>query len=413
MATIKTLTKNKAQDTLIIDTNLINKEEVFRMLALAQATKLPTLLIGAPGTGKTKTVIDYARAFLMQNVDPRDTAAVLSAKMNFMEKIFILETDEGTKSSEIKGMPNLGELFTNNKYELSAPITEAEVIIINEVDKASAGIRNSLLGIMNERFLFNGKLKIPCKWKLFIATCNEIPKEELGSPFWDRFVLKTQVNRISAGDMVKYFEKGGKDYRESFSISIPNKDEMDTTVVSVNKLQKYLEVAYNKSSDRSLTFVPTLAKAVSFIWNISVDKSLIKIADLMVDNSASRDLQDKLMSPELKALISKVDMIYSIHDNAQINATLSEIEALVVGYAAKGTIDQSQVDDIETSIQYILANHPSRQEVDLDEFDDDTLTQAAINNVTSDSAMAMHLSKMTSAAWQNNMISASPADLPF
>ena len=38
MATIKKLTKKQTQDTLIIDTNLINKEEVFKMLALAQAT---------------------------------------------------------------------------------------------------------------------------------------------------------------------------------------------------------------------------------------------------------------------------------------------------------------------------------------------------------------------------------------
>ena len=65
-------------------------------------------------------------------------------------------------------MPDLGKLFTDNEYSLSTPIADAEIVIINEVDKASSAIRNAMLGVMNEKFLFNGKHKIPCKWKLFV-----------------------------------------------------------------------------------------------------------------------------------------------------------------------------------------------------------------------------------------------------
>lgn len=49
MAKIKTITKNKAQEIRTIDTSLINKEEVFKMLALAESTGLPCLLVGQPG----------------------------------------------------------------------------------------------------------------------------------------------------------------------------------------------------------------------------------------------------------------------------------------------------------------------------------------------------------------------------
>lgn len=377
MAKSKTLSKNKAQNVLTINTSLINKDEVFRMLALAQATGLPLLLVGNPGTGKTKTVIDYAKAFLMQNVDENDAEAVKAAKKSFMDKIYILETDEGTKSSEVKGMPDLELLFTDNKYALSAPITEAEIVVINEVDKASSGIRNSLLGIMNEKFLFNGKHKVPCKWKIFIATCNEIPKEEMGSPFWDRFILKTQVNRISAGDMVKYYEKGGKDYKETLSIGIPTKAEMDTTVIPTNKLEKYLDVAYTKSSDRTLTFVPNLTRAVSYVWDISVDKSLVKVAGLMIDNTAASELQNKLMNPEIKALMTKVDMLWSINDTDGIDLAMTEIEGLLTGYASQGKIDESQVEEIETAIQYVLSNHPVKQkEAEIEDILEDALDGA-------------------------------------
>ena len=299
----------KAAHVRTINTSLINKDEVFRMLALAEATQLPVLLVGPPGTGKTKTVLEYAKAWL--NKDGNMNAE------DFANKIYILETDEGTKASEIKGMPDLGKLFTENVYDLNTPIAEAEIVIINEVDKASSAIRNAMLGVMNERFLFNGKHKIPCKWKLFVATCNEIPKEEVGSPFWDRFMLKTTVNRVSPGELSKYYNKGGRTYHESLSIGIPSKAEIDSITVPVPKLEKYLEVGYAKSSDRTLTFVPTLTKAVSYIWDSSIDKSLVKTAQIMIDQTAGSELQNKIMSPEVKAVMSKVDMLKSHSTNEQ------------------------------------------------------------------------------------------------
>lgn len=352
MSKVKSITKRTTQEVRQIETSLINKEEVFKMLALAEATGLPCLLIGQPGVAKTKTVVDYAKAWL--NKDGKMTAK------DFAEKIYILETDEGTKASEIKGMPDLGKLFTDNEYSLSTPIADAEIVIINEVDKASSAIRNAMLGVMNEKFLFNGKHKIPCKWKLFIATCNDIPKEEKGSPFWDRFMLKHTVNRVSAGEMVKYYNKGGRDYREKFNIGIPSKAEINEVEIPATKLEKYLEVGYQHSSDRTLTFVPTLSKAVSYIWDISVDKALVKTAQIMIDQTAGSELQNKLMSPEVKAVMSKVEMLHSYQTNEQLELAIAEIEGLINTYAGRGIMDTGQVGEIELSMQYILQNHPAR-----------------------------------------------------
>jgi len=353
MSKLKTITKKTAQEVRTIETSLINKEEVFKMMALAEATNLPCLLVGDPGVAKTKTVIEYAKAWL--NKDDKMTAK------DFAQKIYILETDEGTKASEIKGMPDLGILFTENKYEINAPITEAEVIIINEVDKASSAIRNAMLGIMNEKFLFNGKNKIPCKWKLFVATCNEIPKDEKNSPFWDRFMLKMTVNRVSAGELVKYYNKGARNYREKFNIGIPNTAEIDQVEIPVNKLEKYLEVGYQHSSDRTLTFVPKLTKAVSYIWDISVDKALVKTAQIMIGQSAGSELQNKLMSPEVKAVMSKVEMLQSYTTNEQLELAIADVESLINTYVSRNIMDETQVEEIELSMQYILAIHPARK----------------------------------------------------
>jgi len=92
----KSTSKVTAKEVRVIDSSLINKEEVFKMLALAESTGLPCLLVGNPGVAKTKTIIEYAKAWL--NKDGNMTAE------DFANKIYILETDEGTKSSEIKGI---------------------------------------------------------------------------------------------------------------------------------------------------------------------------------------------------------------------------------------------------------------------------------------------------------------------
>jgi ribosomal protein S20 len=267
-------------------------------------------------------------------------------------------------------MPDLERLFTDNKYDLNTPIADAEIVVINEVDKASSAIRNAMLGVMNEKFLFNGKHKIPCKWKLFVATCNEIPKEEANSPFWDRFMLKMTVNRVSAGEMAKYYEKGARNYRENFKIGIPNKAEIAGVEIPTKKLEKYLEVGYAKSSDRTLTFVPNLTRAVSYIWDISVDKSLVKTAQIMIDQTAGSELQNKLMSAEVKAVMSKVEMLHSHSNNEALELAVAEIESLINAYATRGVMDMGQVEEIELSMQYILQNHPARKDYQTsEEFD--------------------------------------------
>ena len=355
----KNNTKQTAEDLRTISTSLIGKEEVFRMLGLAEASNLPILLEGPPGVAKTKTVIDYAKAYLIKNGK--------ATEEDFMSKIFILETDEGTKQSEIKGMPDFDKLFTENKYELFAPIANAEIVIINEVDKASSAIRNAMLGVMAEKFLFSGKNKIKCNWKLFVGTCNEIPKDEIGSPFWDRFMLKMKVSRVGAGDMANYYKQGDKAYFQEFKINVPSKQEIDSLNISPSKMDKFLEIAYSELSDRTLTFVPKLAKAATFVWDCSIDRGLIKVADIMVGKSAGTKLSEKLTSTEMKVIMNKIEFLRSHNDKRALDLAVAEIEMLVQGYASKDLLDAEQITELKTTLQYTLDKHPAQQEESVEE----------------------------------------------
>lgn len=335
----------------VFETSLMGKEEVFRLLQLAEALRLPILLEGPPGVGKTNLVTDYTKG--MFDLNNQDHIRYLNE-----EGVFMIETDEGTKSSEIKGVVNLEKLVTENKYEIDSHITKAKTIIINEVDKASSALRNSLLGIMNERILFNGKEKKPCAWGLFVATCNEIPKDEVGNPFWDRFQLKIKVNRMQAGEMVKYYKNGGKNYRTKIKVNVPSVEQIDKVSIPIDKLEKFLNVAHKICSDRTLSFVPRMASAISLVYNCSIDKALIKACELLVDKNTAEKLSKELLSPEKRAIMDKVDMISSMSNENQIEKAMEEIEKMVGNYAQMGKLSQSDLTELKHLVEAAMANHP-------------------------------------------------------
>lgn len=300
-------------------TNLMKKLETFKVMALGEAVNTPILLIGPPGVAKTAAVIDFAKASLgsLSNDD-----------------LFLLETDEGTRSNAVKGNIDLEELTTNNKYKVDSPVTRAKVVVINEIDKASASLRNSLLGIMNEKILFNGKEKINCQWTNFIATCNEIPDDEKDSPFWDRFLITHKVNRLSPADMMNYYTKGGKEFSQNHNINLPEEEDLNAITLNPDKLKKVLDVSHNELSDRALSFLPTLVKNVMIVWGVNEDRGLVKTTELLVGKSIAKELAKNLVPKEVRALYDLIDAIGQCVSNDEYNRQYDRLE-LAYGEASR------------------------------------------------------------------------------
>lgn len=319
----------------VISTNLLKKEETFRVMALGQAMNTPVLLIGDPGVAKTASVIDYAKATL-GNLDVSD--------------LFILETDEGTKSNAVKGNVDMEKLTTQNSFEINSPITKAKVVVINEIDKASASLRNSLLGIMNERILFNGKEAVNCDWASFIATCNEIPEEEVGSPFWDRFLITHNVERLSTHEIMDYFAKGGKDFRHDVEFDYPTQEALEKVKVDLNKIKICVDAVYEDLSDRAISYFPDLVKNVMVIWGLNMDRSLVKTTELLVGKEKAKELAVQLVPAEIRAIYNEIDKMGQSSNHSDYNASYDRIEALFNKANASNLIDPSTQSDIQARI---------------------------------------------------------------
>ena len=318
-----------------IKTNLMKKLETFKIMALGEAVKTPILLIGPPGVAKTQAVIDFARASL----------GTLKG-----DDLFLLETDEGTRSNAVKGNVDLEMLTTQNKYKVDSPVTRAKVVVINEIDKGSASLRNSLLGIMNEKVLFNGKEKVPCKWSNFIATCNEIPDDEIGSPFWDRFLITHEVKRLSPSDMLKYYSKGGKAFSQKHDIQLPEQSDIDSISLDPKKLKKAIDLIYNNLSDRALSFLPTLIKNVMCVWNFDQDNAFVKTAELLAGKEVAKNLAKTLVPDEIKNVYDMIDMIGSSSNHEEYNKNYDKLEALTKVALSAGVLTKDVEENIKSRL---------------------------------------------------------------
>jgi ribosomal protein S20 len=97
----------------------------------------------------------------------------------------------------------------------------------------------------------------------------------------------------------------------------------------------------------------------------------------MIDQNAASNLQNKLMSSEVKAVMSKVEMLHSHSTSEQLELAVAEIESLINAYTSRGVLDEGQVEEIEMSMQYIISNHPARKEYMSAEEFDNMLEEAA------------------------------------
>lgn len=336
----KTTVVESGVNEFVVKTNLKGRHEAFKMMALSEALGLPLLFLGVPGIGKTNCVRDYGKARCADG-----------------GKLFILETDEYTRPAEIKGRPNMKKLAEENVYEVLSPIVESDFIVVNEIDKASGGLRHGLMSVMCERVLFNGNEEVQLNYKAFIGTCNEIPKEEKGSPFWDRFVLKSTLGRMSQEQIMDYFRSGHKEFVDEIKVRVPTMDDIKNhKAITEVKMRKLVDVCYGVCSDRTITHLPRMVKAVAFIWSCGTDAAFVKTAEILAGPSAAKALSDQITTREMKNVSDRIDLLHGITSESMMKSAINDITVLVTNYTKDNKLTKGQLVEIEEVLNQVLSD---------------------------------------------------------
>ncbi|MCA6584529.1 MAG: MoxR family ATPase, partial [Pseudanabaena sp. M34BS1SP1A06MG] len=161
----------------------LDRSEAIDLILVGLLAKMHIFLGGKPGTGKT------------------ELAKAVSDAITGTTFFHYLMT-KTTVAEEVLGAPDLAEL-QKGKFvrDTEAMLPEAHLALMDEIGKANSIVRNSALGLMNEREFLNGKNKLQSPLITMIGCSNELLDGEEDGAFWDRLSLRYMVDYLGDEDL--------------------------------------------------------------------------------------------------------------------------------------------------------------------------------------------------------------------
>jgi MoxR-like ATPase len=174
-----------------LNTRFFDMKEPIEALILAVASGEPLLLIGKPGTAKSRLIRSFCGMVGLLDLDD------LSQRK---EAYFEYQLTPFTEPGELFGYYDIGRaskgqgLFREDEMMMQ----KAQVIYIDEVFNASSAILNTLLSFLNERYFHDRGKRIKVPMELLFAATNHVPDVPELQAIYDRFVLRCYVHNVSS-----------------------------------------------------------------------------------------------------------------------------------------------------------------------------------------------------------------------
>jgi MoxR-like ATPase len=177
--------------TAALEHGLIERRSQIRLMLLAALAGEHTLLVGLPGTAKS----ELARRLHLAFRDARYFERLLT-RFSVPEELF--------------GPLSIAAL-EQDRYERQTAgfLPEAGIAFIDEVFKANSAILNALLTLLNERKFDNGAGRQSCPLISVVGATNEVPEDEVGEAFFDRFLLRLPVVPVSGAGFGRLLDLDG------------------------------------------------------------------------------------------------------------------------------------------------------------------------------------------------------------
>jgi len=156
----------------------VGRADVARGLMLATLAGEHVLLIGPPGTAKSAITRHFVSHF-----DGASHFDWLLTKFSQPEEIFGPVSLKSMKAGRYERVP-------------TGKLPEAEFAFLDEIFKANSSILNALLTAANERKWHDGTKVHDIPLRTIIGASNELPSEESLEAFFDRFLIRFNVQNV-------------------------------------------------------------------------------------------------------------------------------------------------------------------------------------------------------------------------
>jgi MoxR-like ATPase len=191
-----------------LSSRFVDMDDAILALILSVAAGEPLLLVGSPGTAKSRLIRSFCSTIgLFPENSPEQKGP------NFDKIISLDDREHGahayfeylltpfTEPNELFGYYDIGKLMDDKeKHELvrdeAGMMHLAYVVYLDEVFNASSAILNSLLAFLQERIFHDrGKIK-SVKTRALFAASNRVPDSAELKAVFDRFLLRCYVKNV-------------------------------------------------------------------------------------------------------------------------------------------------------------------------------------------------------------------------
>lgn len=267
-----------------IEESFVDRREVVNLLGIGALCHEHVLVIGPPGTAKTRLVEHFCGML--------DTTPFSYLLTRF------------TEPAEIFGPIDVKSFQDDAHYQINTEgmLPRARIAFLDEIFQGSSAILNTLLTLINERKFHDGHRESDGTTPLvtLIGSSNEIPADPVLAAFSDRFLLRCRLDYVAADQMEDVLVLGWQDERNRIRAAAGGGHDARSRVrVTVSPDQLQILQQQVAQIDLSPVYAPYLeilrairAEGITFSDRRAVKAQKVFAASALLNGRAEADLPD-------------------------------------------------------------------------------------------------------------------------
>lgn len=333
VATLYTQNRSMLDEVIALEAALVGRfygmEQAVRCMLLSAMSGEAMVMIGPPGTAKSRLIRAFCSLIGVLDRDPREEVDA-SETSEKHERYFEYLLTQFTEPSELFGYFDMAKLMgpaPQLERMVKGQMQRAEVVFLDEVFNASSAILNALLTFMNERKFHDRGIVHDAPMKMLFAATNHPPREEGLGAVYDRFLLRCRMENAAAshGTIARLLNAA---WAETHSHAKTQKGRFAALPTAFEGYRRGIDAMTSEGKLSITDASPVVAALASLVATVRArelsemsNRRLVKFSGVILAQALLRSAKENAPSAEIKISDLMVILDYGLD---QVDAGLVE-----------------------------------------------------------------------------------------